>query len=170
MVSYKITQSGQGLIEIIVAIAIIVTGISGAVTLTYSNLRSNESSITQIIGANLAREGVEVVRNLRDENWLLGSDNWYDGIRPMPMDFNSGILKFTTSTNIWSIEFRTTMSPLDSNLYLDANGVYSHDNNGVQTQYRRIVEIYDIFCQKEKEIDIFPVIPNDCPFDNHAEG
>lgn len=151
MVSYKITQSGQGLIEIIVAIAIIVTGISGAVTLTYSNLRSNESSITQIIGANLAREGVEVVRNLRDENWLLGS-NWLNGIKGAD---NDAILDYNIGTNNWSLDF-TKNGISSGRLLLDANGSYNH-KNGAYTPYYRLLTTYVNLCQHRTTSVLRPI-------------
>lgn len=169
MTSYKITQSGQGLIEVIVAIAIIVTGISGAVTLTYSNLRSNESSITQIIGANLAREGVEIVRNLRDENWLLGS-NWLNSIKPNPpVSSNPGVFLFATTTNIWTIKF-TTLLINDGRLFLDNDGIYNSEGRGTLTPYQRTVEVYDILCQQDSRPDVVPVPPANCPIGYTSVG
>jgi hypothetical protein len=134
-------QAGQGLIEVIIAIFIIASGISGAVTLTYSNLRSNESSITQIIGANLAREGVEVVRNLRDENWLLGSD-WLNAIIGTDSD---AILDYDISTNLWKLDFDKN-GIASGRLLRDANGSYNH-TDGVYTEYYRLMTIYVILCE-----------------------
>jgi type II secretory pathway pseudopilin PulG len=66
-------QSGQTLIETIAAIAILVSALSSAVGLAIYSMRDNERAKAQIIAMNLAREGVEAVRNMRDTNWLLAS-------------------------------------------------------------------------------------------------
>jgi len=39
-------------------------------TLALSNLLASQDNQRRAIGANLAREGIEVIRNVRDSNWL----------------------------------------------------------------------------------------------------
>lgn len=64
---------GQGLLEAVIALGIIITGVVAALTLAIANLSGSVASETRIAAANLAREGVEVARNIRDSNWIAGT-------------------------------------------------------------------------------------------------
>jgi type II secretory pathway pseudopilin PulG len=64
------SQSGQTLIETLVAIFILTMGVTAAVGLANFALGSSTSVTKQIIATGLAREGIEAVKNMRDTNWL----------------------------------------------------------------------------------------------------
>lgn len=64
-------QLGQTLIETLVAIFILVTGLFTALGLANYSFQSTDNSSKQIIGTSLARQGVEAIKNIRDSNWLL---------------------------------------------------------------------------------------------------
>ncbi|MEZ4180634.1 MAG: hypothetical protein R3B41_03970 [Candidatus Doudnabacteria bacterium] len=66
----KTSQSGQTLIETLVAAFVLVMGISASIGLASYSLRATTLSTKQIIAMGLAREGVEAVKNMRDTNWL----------------------------------------------------------------------------------------------------
>src|SRR5258708_8211428 len=72
--------SGESLIETMVAIFILVMGISAAVGLATYTFSSSTSITKQIVATGLAREGLEALRNMRDTNWLTStlSSNCYD--------------------------------------------------------------------------------------------
>jgi type II secretory pathway pseudopilin PulG len=63
-------QSGQTLVETVVAIFILTMGVSAAVGLAVYVLSSSSSVAKQIVAVGLAREGIEAVKNIRDTNWL----------------------------------------------------------------------------------------------------
>lgn len=63
-------ELGFTLIEGIVASGIISTALIVGLALAYSNLTASRANSDRIIAANLAREALEVVRNIRDSNWL----------------------------------------------------------------------------------------------------
>lgn len=67
--NYK-SQVGQTMIETLVAIFMLVMGISAALGLAIYAFNSSTSIIKQIVGSGLAREGLEAVKNMRDTNWL----------------------------------------------------------------------------------------------------
>lgn len=73
-------QSGQTLIETLVAAFILVMGISAAVALGVYSLRATNTVSNQLVASGLAREGVEAIKNMRDTNWLQDSlqNNCYD--------------------------------------------------------------------------------------------
>lgn len=72
------SRPSQTLLEAILAIGIIMTATIGATTLVVSTITSGRTSQDKIIAANLAREGLEVVRGTRDSNWLQRSQNVLD--------------------------------------------------------------------------------------------
>ncbi len=79
--SLRRNQSGITLIEVLVASSILIVGIVAALILAMYSLRVAEVSKQELIATNLAREGVEVVRNIRDSNWLDQSDpDWTSGL------------------------------------------------------------------------------------------
>ena len=65
---------GQTILEATLAAGIMATAIASALTLTQASLNAEKQSETSIVAANLAREGIEAVRGLRDSNWLSGAD------------------------------------------------------------------------------------------------
>ena len=64
------SHAGFTLIEGIIAIGIISTAMLVGLGLAISNLTAAQANSDRIIAANLAREGIEVVRHIRDSNWL----------------------------------------------------------------------------------------------------
>jgi len=72
-------QRGQTLIELMAAIFVITTGLLGVLGLTTANVRSETMAVTRLTAFNLAREGVELARNMRDSNWL-SDQAWNTGL------------------------------------------------------------------------------------------
>lgn len=52
------------------AITVIITAISSSLALIQSSITATRIGGMQVVAANLAREGLEVVRAIRDTNWL----------------------------------------------------------------------------------------------------
>lgn len=128
---------GVGLLEAIVAIGVIVAGLIGVFTLVIGTSRSHRESLNRFIAVNLAREGIEVVRNIRDSNSLDSSRSPWDGIL---IDQNgivaSQLVPVFSPKNmpleIWSLE---PVTP-------DTAKVYTFDvTNGTET------ETYPIYVQ-----------------------
>ncbi|MBX4187287.1 MAG: hypothetical protein KW802_03480, partial [Candidatus Doudnabacteria bacterium] len=65
-------QSGQTLIETLGAIFILVTTLTVGLGLAIYTLSNSENSMREVVAINLARQGIEVVRMMRDSNWLDG--------------------------------------------------------------------------------------------------
>ena len=66
-------RNGQTMIEMIFAIGIIGIGLLAATTLVFSNLALEDRDKDEVSAINLAREGLELGKNLRDSNWLAGN-------------------------------------------------------------------------------------------------
>ena len=78
---YRNRFAGQTLIETLVAIFILVMGITAALGLSIYAYASSTNITKQIIATGLAREGIEAVKNMRDTNWLkiaTPNDDCYD--------------------------------------------------------------------------------------------
>ncbi len=61
---------GETIAETIVALTILAMGIAMTSTLMANSLRNVNTSKYRVIAVNIAREGIEAVRNIRDTNWL----------------------------------------------------------------------------------------------------
>ncbi len=78
-------QRGFTLVESLVAIAILVTAVSGTYSAAQSGISSAVYSKNQITAFYLAQEAVEQIRNIRDQNSISGS-NWLAGLAADPND------------------------------------------------------------------------------------
>lgn len=63
-------QSGQTLVETLVAVFILSMGMTAAAGLANFAFSSSTNIVKQIIAIGLARQGIEAVKNMRDINWL----------------------------------------------------------------------------------------------------
>jgi prepilin-type N-terminal cleavage/methylation domain-containing protein len=87
-------KRGFTLVELLVAISILSIAILAAFTAVRGSFQSNAFVEDQIIGSYLAQEGLEFVRNLRDENGIKnirametgGTYNWLTGMTQQNSD------------------------------------------------------------------------------------
>ena len=63
-------RKAQSLLETIIAIGILIVGVVSMVSLMNVMLVARTTAEYETVATNLAREGIEVVRNLRDTNWI----------------------------------------------------------------------------------------------------
>lgn len=77
---YKTKITGQTLVETVVGVFVLTIGITTALGLSAAIFNASSSAVKQVIGAGLAREGVEAVFSMRGTNWLKGtlSTNCYN--------------------------------------------------------------------------------------------
>jgi hypothetical protein len=68
-------QRGFTLAETIAALFVFLVGIVAVMTLVSDTLRTSYKSAGKLTAIYLAQEGIEIVRNIRDENWINGR-NW----------------------------------------------------------------------------------------------
>ncbi len=97
------------LIETIVAISILTIGILGISFLISSQIASVLFSENKLIAAYLAQEGIEIVRNIRDESWLNGKD-WdsninLDGATTTKLDYKSSEIPDTSLSSCAPLKF-----------------------------------------------------------------
>jgi len=76
-------NAGFSLLEVMVAISIMTVGLGGAMALITMSMNAGVVSSDRLVAANLAQEGIEVVRSIRDINYTNDSvrwQTWYDNI------------------------------------------------------------------------------------------
>jgi type II secretory pathway pseudopilin PulG len=68
-------RRGESLTETMVSLSILGVGVAGALGLIFFALNSVNMLKDKVVAINLAREGIESVRAMRDTNWLKYSSN-----------------------------------------------------------------------------------------------
>jgi hypothetical protein len=128
------------------AIFVVATGSATATSLIVSSLQSNAFSRDNLIGLNLAVEGLEAVRNIRDTNWLkFGYDkktcwNVMPGLDVIDcsgagyIDAGNYTVSLDTATMSWSLNSITGLLQLDGG-NVDTNNQYRLYNNETSNLY-----------------------------------
>lgn len=128
---------GQSLLEAIFAIGLLLIAVTAILGLAISNTAGQSASELQLVANNLAREGIEVVRNVRDTNWL-ADQAWDTGL----ISDGTAVPKFDPSTNTWTTDF-TFNGP--TTVY-KSGGIYIQGGSGQLTIYSRLLTLKNI-CQ-----------------------
>ncbi|MFA6098832.1 MAG: hypothetical protein WCV50_03590 [Patescibacteria group bacterium] len=104
-------KKGQSLLEVIIAVSVLLISLTATIVLVVTSINAGRDSRNKLIGSSLAREGIEIVRNIRDSNWsdpshpawdsglVSGNDNMaqpvIDGTSNITLDFS-----ITAPTNL----------------------------------------------------------------------
>lgn len=120
-------QKGFSLLEIIVAIFFVGVILVPLVSVITFTLGANKYANHRLIAANLAQEGIEIVRNIRDSetNW----NEWY------------GV--FTGGDKAVEYDKNDLLAPTDNVLNLNAGGFYTY-NLGSPTIFSRKITLTKI--------------------------
>ncbi|MDD5749640.1 MAG: type II secretion system protein [Patescibacteria group bacterium] len=168
-------QEAFTLVELIITIAVFTIGIMAAFTLALANFNENRSNRDRIIAANLAREALEIVRNIRDSNWLAADSNQTVEIggEDFIVPWNYGALNklflvvdydiysrgseicqgFPDPGNILAC-FNQCKGQNECPLFIDQNGFYSHDlgspgSLNARTNFSRLVRLMPICLERD---------------------
>jgi len=79
-------NKGFTLIETMVALGVLVFVLTGMVSLIIANITSAKNIEKNLIAGNLAQEALEVVRSMRDNDWLEG--NGFGDFLPVNSDYS----------------------------------------------------------------------------------
>lgn len=141
---------GTTLIEFLAAFAVITTGLMAVMGLALSNRTLSQGNVDQMIATNLAREGIELIMQMRDSNWLAGAP--FDG-GSLTNGTGDG-----TGTFVWSgdpaqaspaFDFTATTFADDATniVLIGANPAFMANKNaaagitGAATPYRRLITL-----------------------------
>lgn len=144
-------KNGQTMIELLIAFFVISVGLFAAVTLVFSNMNLVERDTDEVVAVNLAREGIELAKEVRDSNWLAG--NAFDVGLANGVDY--------TATPIWegtllapatgpSFSFvANTLGDADARVITTTAGLFANANaaasiDGTATKYFRLLTFHPI--------------------------
>lgn len=142
-------NSGFSLLEVLVAIFIVLVGFVGVMILIDKAIVAGSQSASKLIAANLAQEGIEVVKNIRELNYdqTVGWDNWYSS--------------FTQGTAYpYMVEYDDqNLTRPDNGLFLRFNsstGLYSYNAGAgnVLTTFKRTVTLTRISAAEMKVVSV----------------
>ncbi len=143
-------QKGFSLLEVIVAASIVVVALLGLASLMLQSLRVGAINTNHMIASMLAQEGIEIVRNIRDSNWLMADNSWYQAIYyPDLVDASKNTYAVDRYSNSASASLEYDPDDTDhseARLWLDANEFYVlHDNSlnppNTTTMFYRLIEV-----------------------------
>jgi hypothetical protein len=120
-------EGGQIFIESIVAISLAIVGLLGILILTTRSMAYNTDAGQRFVATYLAAEGIEIVKNLIDENYSKGLP-WCQGISNGSWQADNEDSALTSFSN-------------SSHLKIDADGRYSYDPGGTDTPFTREIVI-----------------------------
>lgn len=72
-------KNGFTILEVMIAIFVVTIGVLAAYNVTQQMISYTYHSASRLTAAYLAKEGIEIVRNTRDTNWL-EQENWDNGL------------------------------------------------------------------------------------------
>lgn len=109
-------KAGFSLMEILVVLFIVSTALLGILSLIIQNIKVQNINRNNLIASSLSQEGIELIRQIRDDNWQNGFA--YD---------------YGLADNYYRVDYRTNelypvSTPEETSLYLK-DGFYVHKNN-----------------------------------------
>ncbi len=146
----KFNNKGFSITEVMLAMAIIALVSVSVLTLLAAAFRANALLRNTVIASGLAEEGLELVRAVRDGNWLedrtidgvtcgFGTDEWREGLCA-----GRYVIDYTDDLSTEMDNFYSTGTDI---LCRNANGYYIRNNGGAcpfgsaATQFRRHIII-----------------------------
>ncbi len=122
-------RRGMTFLELMVAIFVLTVGIAGTLALIHQTIAASSAAANRFKAAYLAQEGIEVVRNIRDENWINDRD-WLAGLENRlcgEVVFNSTTIENCPGEVPQLLRFR--------------DGFYSYDLAGVASIFSRKITL-----------------------------
>lgn len=136
------SEKGFSLIEVIIAVGIISFAFVGIMAVFASNIRMEMANRDRITASYLAQEGVEVIRQIRDNSWREG-ETW-DADIPEGNDQTLSLVDPNNLTQGWQLS--SSGAANKQKIYLTEAGTYVQTKNAVpssfrETTFRRVVKI-----------------------------
>ncbi|MFH0834084.1 MAG: hypothetical protein V2A63_01695 [Patescibacteria group bacterium] len=172
------SRRGETLIEVLVATIVLIVGALASARLFAIATVNNDLTKERVIATNLAREGLEAVRVIRDTNWLRFAGDrrtCWNNLDPSEcVDSGGGysidpirhrqqyVARFDPNNYRWELQSaglggRLDLydgvgdSDADYQLKIDANGLYNQFSNGADTPFYR--EIYTEYLNDDQTQD-----------------
>lgn len=141
-------NSGFSLMEVMAAIFIIIMGLLAALLLVSRSIYISNSSTLRLIAANLAQEGIEVVKNMRDVAFVVDGtwDIWHS------------LADTRVGTGNWSVQYNSNdfdnlqnnFLKFDSNPASPTYRLYNY-TTGIDTSFKREIILNKI---SDQQLDV----------------
>jgi len=122
------------MLEMLIAAFILVIAVIGAYSAFSRIIVATSIISSRLTAAYLAQEGIEIIRNIRDANWLKGFE-WDSGLDICSSGFGCEA-DYTTGAVNETTMLRSCMSPMGASLNIDAGDFYSY-SSGSPTKFKR---------------------------------
>jgi len=134
-------NKGFTLIEIIVVILVITVGVLATYIVVQEIISYTHQVSSRLTAAYLAKEGIEIVRNIRDTNWLQG-ESWSNGLADVgPNDWEADY----NDADLIDCSFPCDPNNSDNSpRFLKINGEFYNYISGSDTKFKRRIRISDI--------------------------
>ena len=143
--------SGETLIEIMIAVSVLMIALAPASALYIDSIKSTAANRDYLIVEALAEEGIELVKNIRDTNFLRFSakaeECWNAKLEADISNCDTKTIEkgsYKISTNagleIMTVAFDAAKPSDVYKLKLDSTGLYSH-NSGIDTNFYREIKL-----------------------------
>lgn len=132
----KTIKKAQGftLIEVITILFIVSLALVGILSLVVQSLNSQSYNKNNLIAYQLAQEGIELIRHVRDSNWR-ANQAWNN---------NLGAGEAVYYMDYLDTAPHPLTSPGQNILRLDSAGFYSHDPSGTPSGFSRTMKVDSI--------------------------
>ncbi len=161
-------RTGFTIIEMLIAVFIFTVSLTALMSMSAQGLKSTRNTQDRIVAEFLAIEGIEVVRNVRDQAFIAGySGGTWSGVFQGNTIFGSNgcfnsattACKFEFSSNKFSLSDCTTDA--DCDIYIDEPSYhYDYDSSSpaVKSKYNRKIFIDSIADSDDNEIEVRSVV------------
>jgi prepilin-type N-terminal cleavage/methylation domain-containing protein len=139
----KNSRSGFTLIEVVVSMALLVLVLSGLIGVMLVSQETKVSTKNNLIATNLAQEGIDLVRFIRDQHYYNGDTDIFADIYEGSGDPEE-VYRFTITTdkdgaiktNVFS---EGAVKDSDTLEIFEHRYLYSDDDAAIQTPFRRLI-------------------------------
>lgn len=153
-------QKGFTLIEVLVALSILIFVALGVFQLVIRSKQLADIGREQFVATNIAREGLELVRTLRDTNWFSDDDrsNWISD--SMCGSFTYDVDRLYAGDDIGGAD--------QAPIFIQGDGRFSHESltSSVQTPYSRVLEVD---CSQREGVPAYVTVSSQVSWANRGQ-
>jgi type II secretory pathway pseudopilin PulG len=130
------TSPAFSIIEIVTVLFIVSVALLGIMSLIVQNIQSQSYNKQTLMAYQLAQEGIELIRKVRDSNWANNHNPGHQSI----YTFNNNLAPGT-----YYMDYRDSVPHVAGSntgpLSLDSNNFYVHGGTGTSTGFSRLITI-----------------------------
>jgi|WetSurMetagenome_2_1015567.scaffolds.fasta_scaffold188251_2 prepilin-type N-terminal cleavage/methylation domain-containing protein len=140
----RISKKGFTLIELMGAIVVISIGVAAALRVMPSIISDTTVNVSRVTAAFLAQEGIEIIRNIKDTNWLQINNgegqSWDHGFGGCGVASPCEVDYYCVTTDSPIPSYHDCFRNYGNYLKLDSNNFYNY-TSGSNTKFKRKIII-----------------------------